>query len=87
MLQTIVIFLRRRGFLIVMVGFMVSFLFMAMYLGCIYRHASIGLRQFAFDATFGGIGIFAIGRTGVFLENRARRMQAKRPDFTYKDSV
>jgi hypothetical protein len=85
MLQTILTFLRRRGFLIVMVGFMVSFLFMAMYLGCVYRHASVGLRQFAFYATFGGIGVFAIGRTGVFLENRARRRQVMHPDDTHKD--
>jgi hypothetical protein len=66
---------------------MVSFLFMAMYLGCIYRHANVGLRSFAFYATFGGIGIFAVGRIGVFLENRARRRQAGREDFsTHKDS-
>jgi hypothetical protein len=70
-----------------MVGFMVSFLFMATYMGCIYRHASVGLRTFAFYATFVGIGIFAVGRIGVFLENRARRQKNRNPNFTDKDAV
>jgi hypothetical protein len=87
MFQTIQIFLRRRGFLIVMIGFVLSFSFMAMYLGCIYGHASVGLRQFAFYATFAGIGVFAVGRIGVFLENRERRKNAARPYNENKDSA
>jgi multidrug transporter EmrE-like cation transporter len=87
MLKAIPIFLRRHGFLIVMVGFMVSFLFMAVYLGCIYRHASVGLRTAAFYSTFAGIGIFAVGRVGVFLENRARRRKNSRPDYPSKDQA
>jgi hypothetical protein len=72
MMQTILTFLRHRGSLLVMVGFALSFLFLALFLGCIYRHANSGLRMFSYYATFAGIGVFAIGRIGVFLENRAR---------------
>jgi hypothetical protein len=86
MIKTIQIFLRRRGFTIVMIGFMLSFVFMAMYLGCIYRHASVELRQFAFYATFTGIGVFLVGRIGIFLENRERRKNSRRTDFPSKDS-
>jgi hypothetical protein len=85
--KTILIFLRRHGFLIVMIGFMVSFVFMAMYMSCIYRHASVGLRSAAFYATFAGIGIFAVGRIGIFLENRARRQKNRQPGFPGKDAV
>jgi multidrug transporter EmrE-like cation transporter len=87
MLNTILTFLRRHGFLIVMVGFMVSFLFMAVYLACIYRHASVGLRSAAFYATFAGIGIFLVGRVGVFLENRDRKKNRLNQNYPDKDRV
>ncbi len=87
MLQTITIFLRRHGFLIVMIGFLVSFVFTSLYMACIYRHASAGLRTAAFYAIFAGIGIFVVGRTGIFLENRARRRTNRNLNHPHKDPV
>jgi hypothetical protein len=60
---------------------------MSMYMICIYRHANLELRTFAFFATFGGIGIAAIGRIGVFLDNRARKKNKEFQDNAKKDTV
>jgi hypothetical protein len=43
--------------------------------------------MFSFYATFVGIGIFVIGRTGVFLENRDKRENITRQGNTSKDIV
>jgi hypothetical protein len=87
MLKNLLTIVRQRGFSLIIIGFAVCAVFIIMYMFCIYRHAGIGLRLFSFYATFVGIGIFAIGRTGVFLENRDKRNNITRQDNTSKDIV
>jgi uncharacterized membrane protein len=86
MLKTVTFFLRNHGFKILLIGFGITAVFMISYIYCINKHLSLQLRSYTFFATFVGMGIIAVGRLGVFLENRARKKAEKEPeDTTNKD--
>ncbi len=67
--------MRQYGFFLLFTGFCVTAIFMLLYVTCIYKNLNIDLRNFAFEATFIGLGVAAIGRIGVFLENRAQKKE------------
>lgn len=77
MLKTVTFFLRNQGFKILLIGFGITAVFMISYIYCMNKHLSLQLRSYTFFATFVGMGIIAVGRLGVFLENRARKKAAK----------
>ena len=85
MFRTILISIRRRGFFLVMTGFAVSVLFLALYLRGIYGHWGKSFCLFSYYGTFVGIGIFAIGRIGLFLERKARSASSDKSN-SIKDS-
>ena len=88
MFQSVGTFLKKRGFTIVLIGFAITAVCIISYMYSVNHHLSAQLRSLAFNATFAGIGIIAVGRIGMFMENNARRKKADAAQVTSnKDTV